>query len=364
MPVIPGITPAVLMDQTATEQRSGEALPRRHGVFRLDEVGLPVIDHGILYGDGCFEGILISDGRIFLFKEHIERLWQSAAKIKIDIPYTREELVQHIVTTSRAVEFEPGERGYIRLLMTRGMGDLGINPAKCVGATLFSLTSTIRLYPGEMYETGIELGLSRHVRRPDGSVLDPTVKSNNYLNNVLALIEGTSERHMLESLILTREGFVAEATVDNLFLTRHHEGWQVNPSQIEVSTPRREYCLNGLTRAMVLRFCREAGYTVNEAADILTVDLIGPGRECFMTGTGAGVMPIVRVLGNPVGEGLPGPVTRDLVARVNEAQRSPDCGLDLRATPDQIKEYLDGPGWLPEELSLYGTNPAESPEYA
>lgn len=364
MPVIPGLTPAILQDETRSAPHPGEPLPRRHGIFGLGEVGLSTIDHGVLYGDGCFEGILIADDRIFLLKEHIERLWHSARKLRIDIPYTREELVGHLLATAREVDFGSG-RGYIRLLMTRGLGDLGINPAKCVGATLFSLTSTIKLYPGEMYETGIELGLARQVRRPHESVLDPTVKANHYINNVMALMEGREGWHALESLLLTRDGFIAEATVDNLFLVRRRSGWQKDPARVEVATPRREYCLNGITRALVLRFCREAGYQVSEEADLLPIDLIGADRECFMTGTGAGVMPIVRVVGNAIGEGVPGPVTRALVGRMEKAQRDPGYGLDLDASLDTVRDYLAGPGTLPEEIAHYQCNStALSAEFA
>jgi branched-chain amino acid aminotransferase len=365
MPVIDGITPLALLDESRTEAHEGEALPRRHGIFRMDELGLPCLDHGILYGDGCFEGILIADDRIFLHKEHIERFWQSARKLDIHIPYTREELTLHMLETARQVDFPEGSRGYIRLLMTRGLGDLGINPAKCTAATLFSLTSTIKLYPGEMYETGIELGLARDRRRPHASVLDPTVKSNNYINNVMALIEGTSKWNTLESLILTRDGFIAEATVDNLFLIMREPGWEKDPQRVQILTPRREYCLNGITRALVLRFCRDAGYRVDETADILPIDLVGPGRECFMTGTGAGVMPIVRVIGNNIGDGTPGPITRKLVQRIDKAVADPTCGLDLEATPEEVRAYLNGPGTLPEEIALYQEDTTErSPEFA
>ncbi|MGD8818318.1 MAG: aminotransferase class IV, partial [Acidobacteriota bacterium] len=228
-----------------------------------------------------------------------------------------------------------------------------------------SLTSTIRLYPGEMYETGIELGLARHTRRPHASVLDPTVTGNQYINNIMALVEGTRQWRTLESLILTRDGFLAEATVDNLFLIHRHAGWEQDPQQIEIRTPRREYCLNGITRALVLRFCREAGYRVNEEADLLPIDLIGKDRECFMTGTGAGVMPIVRIIGNEVGDGVPGPITSSLVKTIREAMQSPKYGLAVNATRDEIRSYIEGPGTLPEELALYGEKQAaRSPEFA
>lgn len=353
MPVVPGITPRPLLDPGRSASQPSSPIERRHGVFALDEVGLSCLDHVALYGDGCFEGILIPAGRIFLLKEHIERFWASARRLAIDIPYTPAELVGHILETSRQVEFGPSDNGYVRLVVTRGLGDLGINPKKCVAPTLFSLTSTIRLYPREMYETGIEVGLARQIRRPHASVLDARIKSNNYLNNVLALLEGTRTTGTLEALMLTRDGFIAEATVDNIFLIRRNRGWESNPSRVEVFTPRREYCLNGITRALILKFAREAGYRIDDAADILPVDIVGPENECFMTGTGAGVMPIIKVIGKLVGDGRPGPITRKLVEQTRAAMANPDYGLGLRATAAEIEAYLEGPGMLPGESALY-----------
>jgi branched-chain amino acid aminotransferase len=184
------------------------------------------------------------------------------------------------------------------------------------------------------------------VRQPDDSIIDPTVKSNNYLNNVLALLEGTSGTNYMESIILTRDGFIAEATVDNLFLVRRLPGWETDPSRVLIETPRPEYCLNGITRAMVLRFAREFGFKVNERADLLPMDLIGSDREVFMTGTAAGVMPVVGVTDHPVADGRPGPITRRFVDQVNAAMDSPDFGLPFDATETQAEEYLLSPGVL------------------
>ncbi len=369
MPVVPGVTPRVLLDPARSERHAGSAYERRHGHFAVDEIGLPCFDHLVLYGDGCFEGILITGNRIFLFKEHIDRFWASARRIGVEIPYTQIELTSLILAVSREVDLSAvGGAGYIRLVLSRGMGDLGINPRKCVAPTLFSLTSTIRLYPREMYETGIEIGLARTIRRPDATVLDPRIKSNNYLNNVLALIEGTRNSTTLEALMLTKEGFVAEATVDNFFLIERRSGWESDPGRVVVATPRRAYCLNGVTRALILGFAREAGYHVDEEADILPIDVIGPDRECFMTGTGAGVMPIIKIAGQAVGGGRPGPITLKLIERVRAAQANPDHGLPLSAGPAEIESYLEGPGTLVEECALYRREasrpPAASPEYA
>ncbi len=366
MPVVPGITPRLLLDPNRSENHPDPLIARRHGTFAVDEVGLPCFDHLVLYGDGCFEGILIAHGRVFLLKEHMERLWGSARRLEIEIPYTPAELVRQILMSANEVDFEAPRNGYIRLVVSRGIGDLGINPRKCVAPTVFSLTSTIRLYPREMYETGIAIGLARKIRRPDASVLDPRIKSNNYLNNVLALIEGTRTNGTLEALMLTREGFVAEATVDNVFLIERRRGWESDPGRVLVRTPRREYCLNGITRALILRFAREAGYRVDEEADIPPLDLAAPDHECFITGTGAGVMPIIKVAEITVGDGVPGPITLSLVERMRGAQGNPVYGLRLDATPDEIETYLDGPGALPEESARYRSNTwkATSPRFA
>jgi branched-chain amino acid aminotransferase len=353
MPVVPGVTPRVLMDPARGVSHPGPGIERRHGTFALDEIGLPAFDHLVLYGDGCFEGILVPGGRIFLLKEHIERFWNSARELQIEIPYERVELVELMVESARQVDLSASGSGYIRLVLSRGLGDLGINPRKCTAATLFSLTSTIRLYPREMYETGIEIGLARRIRRPDASVLDPRIKSNNYLNNILGLLDGTRETGTLEALMLTRDGFVAEATVDNVFLVRRLPGWDSDPSRVEVKTPRREYCLNGITRALTLALAREAGYSVDEEADLLPIDIAGEHNECFMTGTGAGVMPIIKLAGLTIGEGRPGPVTSRFVDQIRAAQASPEFGLSLTATPREIAAYLDGAGVLPEEWARY-----------
>ncbi|HWN82221.1 MAG TPA: aminotransferase class IV, partial [Candidatus Udaeobacter sp.] len=282
-----------------------------------------------------------------------ERFWNSARELQIEIPYGKAELVELLVESAREVDLSAGTSGYIRLVLSRGLGDLGINPRKCTAATLFSLTSTIRLYPREMYETGIEIGLARRIRRPDASVLDPRIKSNNYLNNILALLDGTRETGTLEALMLTRDGFVAEATVDNVFLVRRLPGWESDPGRVEVKTPRREYCLGGITRALTLALAREAGYAVDEAADLLPSDFAGEHHECFMTGTGAGVMPIIKLAGLTIGDGRPGPITSRFVEQIRAAQADPEFGLPLSATPREIASYLDGAGVLPEECARY-----------
>ncbi|MBN2492450.1 MAG: aminotransferase class IV [Planctomycetes bacterium] len=341
MPVIEGITPVGLMESPASEPlETGEDFMRRHGIFRLNEVGISPLDHDCLYGDGVFEGILIYRGQVFLFREHMERLGRSLEKTSIELPYSLAELTWQVVRTIQAVGFSESQNGYIRLVVTRGMGDLGINPKKCVGSTIYCIVSTIKLYPTEAYERGIQLGLSKTIRRPDQSTIDPTVKSLNYLNNVLALIEGTRGTDLMESLMLNRSGFVAEATVDNIFVIERSNGWEKDPANVRVRTPSDEYCLNGITRATLIELARAKGYRVVIDPHLMPIEMVGPDREVFMTGTGAGVMPITHLHGVKVGDGVPGPVTRDLVKSYMERMADPKYGLGIKATRKQTLDYL------------------------
>lgn len=341
MPVVKGITPRMFVKSPASEKtRTNGPLSRLHGIFELDEVGLSFLDHAALYGDACFEGILIRNGSVFLYREHIDRFWNSAAGLKIEIPYSKEELAWHVMSTIQAVGFEKHESGYIRLIVTRGIGDLGLNPKKCVGATVYAVVSTIKLYPKEAYDVGIELGVSKKIRRPGATILDPRIKSNNYLNNVLGLIEGTRNLELFESLMLTSDGSIAEATVDNVFCVIKETGYRTTPSKVRVLTPVGEYCLKGITRACIMDFSRKLGYKVEEVPDLMPIDLLGANRECFMTGTGAGIMPIVKVCGNLVGDGTPGEITKKLLAEIQKAMADPAFGVSTSLDRGQVSRYM------------------------
>ncbi|MBN1503994.1 MAG: aminotransferase class IV [Candidatus Eisenbacteria bacterium] len=341
MPVVDGITPKSFLNARGVEKtRSGEPLTRMHGIFPPDSVGLSFFDHGGLYGDGCFEGILIKNGLVFLYKEHMERLWRSAGSLRIEIPYTIEELSWQVVRAIQATGIKKSETGYIRLIVTRGIGDLGLNPRKCVGSTVYAIVSTIKLYPREAYDMGIEVGVSRKIRRPGNSILDPRIKSDNYLNNVLGLFEGTNNMRLLESIMLTDRGFIAEATVDNIFSVTREYGRGGKSQKVRVVTPVGEYCLEGITRACIMEFAKRFGYDVEEVPDLMPLDLVGPGKECFMTGTGAGIMPIVKVCGNLVGDGKPGPATRKLLAEIERAMADPANGLDVNATRQDVVKHI------------------------
>ncbi|MGQ0722639.1 MAG: aminotransferase class IV [Candidatus Eiseniibacteriota bacterium] len=340
MPIIEGITPRVLVDSPdGRVSDDGGGIRRKDGIFRLDEIGVSPLDHVALYGDGAFEGILIRNRTIFRYKEHMDRLDRSLAKIGITLPVDRVTLTERILETCRTVDLPQGD-GYIRLVVTRGIGDLGINPRKCVSPTVFAIVSTIRLYAREAYERGIPLGLARHVRRPSRTILDPNIKGTQYLNNVLALQEGTRDSQLVEVLMLTAEGYVSEATVDNIFSVVKLPGWESDPAKVHVLTPSAEYCLPGITREVVIELARKRGNHVVVRDDLLPIDLVGEGKECFMTGTGCGVMPIIAVGGVTVGDGRPGRVTQTLVQQLQDMMMDPVNGLPLDTPADQIAEAL------------------------
>jgi branched-chain amino acid aminotransferase len=343
MPYIEGLTPAVFgQEDKVRKYDSDEIVERREGIFRMDEIGLSPLDHGGLYGDAVFEGILINYGHIFLFKEHILRWWESARKLSIQFPYTKEDMAWRIFETIQAVDFAEGEKGYLRPIITRGFGNLGIHPKKCIAPTIYCICSTIQLYPPEAYETGIELAVARRIRRPGQVIIDPNVKSCNYLNNILGLLE-TIDRGKLETMMITARGQVAEATADNLFLVFREEGWENDPSKVVIHTPSSDYCLIGITRNVIMQEARNLGYKVIEADDMLAIDFIGSGRECFMTGTGCGLMPIVGIEDRDVGDGKPGPVTKILLEAITNNMKNPEYGLSIKAGRDEVLDYMKRP---------------------
>jgi branched-chain amino acid aminotransferase len=299
------------------------------------------MDHLALYGDGCFEGVLITNDHVFLWKEHLLRLRRSAETLHIDMPYSDESLTSLVLRTARDASLEPEDRGYLRLVISRGMGDLGINPRKCVTPTLFGIVSRIALFPQKSYDEGIQIGITRHTRRPMADILDPNIKSTNYLNNVMALIEGT-QRGQSESLMLNPAGFVAEATVENVFSVATEPRQDV-AGRRRVLTPGAAYCLEGITRSLVMQILRDEGHDVDDRADLLPIDLVGPGRECFVTGTGAGVLPVSAIGDVAVGDGHVGPVTRSVIEAVRVATADPRASLPVGASAADIARYLAEP---------------------
>lgn len=343
MPYIEGLTPRVFNESGKYQiYETDEITERREGIFKMDEVGLSPLDHGGLYGDAVFEGILINFGQVFVFKEHLERWWESARKLSIDFPYTLEDMALRIMRTIQEVGFSANEKGYLRPIITRGFGNLGIHPKKCIAPTVYVICSTIQLYPQETYETGIELAVARRIRRPGQVIVDPNIKSCNYLNNILGLLE-TMDKGKLETMMITARGAVAEATADNLFLVYREEGWESDPSKVVIHTPSTNYCLIGITRNIIIQEARKLGYTVNEADDMMAIDFVGPDRECFMTGTGCGLMPIVGIEDRAVGDRKPGPVTKKLLAAITNNMRNPEYGLSIDATEKEVLAYLESP---------------------
>lgn len=342
MPVVEGITPRVLLERGMREEGlARDSRARYAGTFPLDEIGLPAFDHGLLYGDAVFEGILVVRGRLFQWKEHLARLYASAERLQIQIPYTPAELSERIlVAVGGARKAERGAQ-YLRLVVTRGIGDLGINPLRCAGSTVYCVISTIQLYPESTYERGIRLSLADRVRRTSADALDPQVKCCNYLNNIAALLE-TMEQGTQETLMLTSGGFVAEATTDNIFGVVREHGWEHDASKVILRTPSALYCLNGITRQLVLRQAQREGFTIEESATITPGDFFGEAKEAFLTGTAAGLVPVISLNGRAIGNGAPGPITQKLRAMLSAEMSNPEKGLPVMASHQEQMDYLNG----------------------
>jgi len=258
---------------------------------------ISVFDHGLLYGDGIFEGIRAYNGRVFQLKEHIDRLFYSAKAILLDIPMSHGEMMKAVVETCR----QNGIRdGYIRLLVTRGIGTLGLNPNRCKDPSIIIIADKIQLYAPELYEKGMEI-ITAPTTRNLHSALNPAIKSLNYLNNILAKMEANIAG-CEEAVMLNAEGFVSECTGDNIFIVK--AGRVFTP-------PLSAGALHGITRGVVMDLAREEGVTVAEP-NLTRYDLFN-ADECFLTGTGAELIPIVKIDGRVIGTGRPGPLTGKLV---------------------------------------------------
>ena len=264
-----------------------------------------VYDHGLLYGDGIFEGLRIYGGKVFRLEDHLTRLEESARALLLNLPYTRAELEAML----EALVARSGRQdGYIRLVVTRGIGTLGLDPNRCPRPSVIAILDGIQLYPAELYATGIPI-VTASTRRTPRSSGEARVKSLNYLNNILAKIEA-QRAGCLEALMLNTEGLVVECTADNIFVVK--SGVLKTPSAIHGA-------LEGITRKTVLEVAGQRGIRAEETAlalfDVYTAD------EAFMTGSGAEVMPIISVDGRVVGDGKPGPVT----LRLLEGFRAETC---------------------------------------
>jgi branched-chain amino acid aminotransferase len=267
------------------------------------EAKVSVFDRGYLYGDGVFEGIRGYNGRIFRLDQHLERLYRGAKAIVLDIPLTPEELKDVIIETVRRNELR---ECYIRVVVSRGEGDLGLNPTNChTPPTIVVIASSISLYPEEVYEEGLEL-VTCTTRRNLPTALNPEIKSLNYLNNILARIE-VARAGAHEGLMLNSLGYVAEATGDNLFIVR--DGVLKTP-------PAHTGILEGITRQVVLELAADMELPARE--EQMTVYEVHTADECFLTGTAAEIVPVARCDGRIIGDGKPGPITKRLMERFKE----------------------------------------------
>src|SRR5437899_2441372 len=258
---------------------------------------ISVFDHGLLYGDGVFEGIRAYNGRVFKLKEHIDRLYASAKGILLTIPLSHKDMMAATVETCRQNKLRDG---YIRLLVTRGVGTLGLNPNRCKNPSVVIIADKIQLYPVEVYQRGLDI-ITVPTTRNLHSALNPAIKSLNYLNNILAKIEANNSG-CEEAIMLNAEGFVSECTGDNIVIVK--AGQMLTP-------PLSAGALYGITRGVVIDLAREDGLTVAEP-NLTRYDLFN-ADECFLSGTGAELIPIVKIDGRAIGAGRPGPITRRLV---------------------------------------------------
>ena len=264
-----------------------------------EDAKISVFDHGLLYGDGVFEGLRSYGGKVFRLHEHITRLYESARAIWLEIPMTQDAMCQAV---NEAIRINKIDDGYVRLVVTRGAGTLGLDPNRCSNPQVIIIADAISLYPKELYEKGLEI-VTVSVQRTSSAALSPRIKSLNYLNNILAKIEGL-QAGCIEALMLNHKGEVAECTGDNIFIVRHG---------VLYTPPLDAGILGGITRDAVIEVAREADIEVREVA--LTKHDVYVADECFLTGTAAEVIPVVKVDSRTIGAGKPGPTTHDLEKR-------------------------------------------------
>lgn len=267
-----------------------------------EEAKISVFDHGLLYGDGVFEGIRAYNGLVFKLEEHINRLYEGLQVLMLSVSLSKEEMGEVVRATCRRNNLN---EAYIRLVVTRGCGDLGLDPKNCSAPNVFCIASAIQLYPQEMYEKGMEI-VTASTRRNAPDTLNPRLKSLNYLNNILAKMEA-SRRGVPEALLLNREGYVAEATGDNIFIYKN--GILYTPA-LYLGV------LKGITRDTVIELARAEGMKVEESC--FTLHDVYSADEVFLTGTAAEVVPVCCVDGRVIGSGQAGPVTKKLMTLYHE----------------------------------------------
>lgn len=267
-----------------------------------EDAKISVFDHGLLYGDGIFEGIRVYKRCVYRLEEHLERLWYSAKDILLTIPMSSDEMAEAICETCRINGIEDG---YIRLVVTRGKGDLGLSPDSCPRPSVIIIADTIRLYPEDHYRVGLSI-VTVPTRRSSPAALNPAIKSLNYLNNILAKMEA-AQNGALEAIMLNDQGYVAECTGDNIFVI--HKGRLYTPDVANGA-------LRGITRGAVIELAQRAEIPVKECN--LTRHEIWNADECFLTGTAAELIPVVKLDGRVIGSGKPGRITQKLHAAFHE----------------------------------------------
>ena len=271
-----------------------------------EEAHISVFDHGLLYGDGVFEGIRTYDGLIFRLKEHIDRLYRSADAIELKIPMTKPEMIKAIVRTLKANKLKDA---YIRLVVTRGVGDLGLDPRKCGVPTIFIIADKIKLYPEKYYRNGLEI-VTAKTRRNYPQALDPRIKSLNYLNNILAKIDAIKSGTE-EAIMLTHDGNVAECTGDNIFIVRNRE---------LITPPAEIGALEGITRDAVIGLTKKMNIPFYEK--LIRMEDVYIAGEVFLTGTAAEIIPVIKIDDRPIASGKPGEITKRLTAEFRKLTKT------------------------------------------
>ncbi len=275
-------------------------------LYEKEDAKISVYDHGLLYGDGVFEGLRSYGGKVFRLEQHLARLWNSAKAILLEIPMSREEVARAVNETLQANGLQDG---YIRLIVTRGAGSLGLDPNRTANPQVIVITDHITVYPDELYRQGLEI-ITASTMRNHPAALNPRIKSLNYLNNILAKIE-CMQAGCMEALMLNHKGEVSECTADNIFLVR--DGALLTP-------PTDAGVLQGITRDAVIDLARQSGREVRELT--ITRHDVYIADECFLTGTAVEVIAVVKVDSRRIGSGTPGPITRDLKDRFHQLTRS------------------------------------------
>lgn len=259
---------------------------------------ISVFDHGFLYGDGVFEGIRAYNGKVFKLKEHIDRLYESADVILLNIEVSRQEMMEIVMETIRQNKLTDA---YVRLIVSRGSGDLGLDPRKCPNSGVYCIAGNIVLFPQAIYDAGLEI-VTVSTRRNNLNALNPRIKSLNYLNNILAKIEA-NRAGVMEALMLNQEGYVCEGTADNIFIVK--DGVLITP-------PIHAGILKGITRDTIIELAKKDGIPVSE--ELFTLHDVYTADECFLSGTAAELIPVISVDSRTIGDGKPGPMFKKLLA--------------------------------------------------